>query len=237
MADKEGNDANSSTLDLRGQTTATERGLTFWNTSTVEMKFSAERSWIKSVRKAKNKPNYGMTNMDSLLEEVVGNKLELSGPLVDSFLKEIGKAVESKLSRSKITGLANPVVVFIPWPVFRHVLTLARGYSADVQSTEDGKKHTIEITKRNSLLKLFSPSRFSGDNFMARRHFKKVPSKSGKRSILAFDGRSVVAVTKNTPFTMHFSMKTERVTVTFYIQRYTQDDLAIDTSLQALMNR
>ena len=64
----------------------------------MEIKFSAERSWIKSVRKAKNKPNYGMTSMDSLLQEVVGNKLELSGPLVDSFFKEIGKAVESKLS-------------------------------------------------------------------------------------------------------------------------------------------
>ena len=57
-----------------------------------------ERSGIKSVRKAKNKPNYGMTNMDSLLEEVIKNKLELSGPLVESFFKEIGKAVESKLS-------------------------------------------------------------------------------------------------------------------------------------------
>ena len=53
MMDKEGNDASSSTLDLRGQTTATECGQTFWNTSTVEMKFSTERSWIKSVRKAK----------------------------------------------------------------------------------------------------------------------------------------------------------------------------------------
>ena len=29
--------------------------------------------------------------MDGLLEEVVGNKLELCGPLIDSILKEIGK--------------------------------------------------------------------------------------------------------------------------------------------------
>ena len=41
------------------------------------MKFSVERQWIKAVRKAKRKPNYGMLNMDAELEEVVGNKLEL----------------------------------------------------------------------------------------------------------------------------------------------------------------
>ena len=104
---------------------------TFWNTSIIEMKFSIERSWIKSVRSAKNKPNYGMTNMDSLLEEVIGNKLEMCDLLIDSYLKEIGKAIGSKLSRSKATSLANPVILFVPWPVFCHVPTLARGYSGD----------------------------------------------------------------------------------------------------------
>ena len=49
-----------------------ESGHLFWNTSSVEMKFSVERQWIKAVRKAKRKPNYGMLNMDSQLEEVVG---------------------------------------------------------------------------------------------------------------------------------------------------------------------
>jgi hypothetical protein len=49
------------------------------------MKFSVECQWIKSVRKAKRKPNYGMSNMDPQLEELVGNKLELVGPLIDSY--------------------------------------------------------------------------------------------------------------------------------------------------------
>ena len=129
--DKAGDKNESSLLDLRGRSTATERGATFWNTSIIEMKFSIERSWIKSVRSAKNKPNYGMTNMDSLLEEVIGNKLEMCDPLIDSYLKEIGKAIGSKLSRSKATSLANPVILFVPWPVFCHVPTLARGYSGD----------------------------------------------------------------------------------------------------------
>ncbi|CAB3992632.1 Hypothetical predicted protein [Paramuricea clavata] len=29
----------------------------------TEMKFSVEREWIKSVRSAENKPNYGMENI------------------------------------------------------------------------------------------------------------------------------------------------------------------------------
>ena len=88
------------------------------------------------MRSAKSKPNYGMTNMDSLLEEMVGNKLEMCGPLIDSYLKETGKAIGSRLSRSKDTSLANPVIPFVPWPVFRHVCTLARGCSEDTTALD-----------------------------------------------------------------------------------------------------
>ena len=48
-----------------------------------------------------------MLNMIAQLEEVVGNKLELVGRLLDSYLHEIGKAMKGKLSRSKATGLVN----------------------------------------------------------------------------------------------------------------------------------
>ena len=81
----------------------TELGSAFWNSLLVGMKFSIKHSWIKFVRKAKNKPNYGMRNMDGPLEEVIGTKLELSGPLIDCYLKEIGKGIVSKLTRSKET--------------------------------------------------------------------------------------------------------------------------------------
>ena len=53
--------------------------LGFWNSSVVEMKFSVEKRRIKCVRKAENKPNYGMAEMDGQLEEVISNKLELGG--------------------------------------------------------------------------------------------------------------------------------------------------------------
>lgn len=82
MAGEVSERAGSFTLDFRGALTETERGSRFWNSSVVVMKFFIERSCIKSVRKAKNKPNYGMRKMDGLLEEV------------------IGKGIVSKLNRS-----------------------------------------------------------------------------------------------------------------------------------------
>lgn len=63
-----------------------------------------------------------------------------------------------------------------------------------------------------------------------------MPPKSGKKMDSVFDGRSVVAVSDKTPFTMSYSMKTERVTVTIFGQSYTKGDLPVDVSLQALMN-
>ena len=88
-------------LDLKASKKGGERGQTFWNTSVSQMKFSVEKEWIKAVRKAKRKPKYGMLNMDNQLEEILGNKLELVGPMVDSYLFEIGKCIQSKLKRSK----------------------------------------------------------------------------------------------------------------------------------------
>ena len=178
-----------------------------------------------------------MEGMGPLLEEIVGNKLEMVGPMVDSYLKETGKAISQKLRRSKATDLMTPVVLFLPWVVFRHILTLARGYSGEVETSHDGKKHSVVFQSKDSLEKLFAPARFSGENFIAHRHFKNVPGKITKRLVSVFNGRSIVVATRNTPFTMNYSMKTERLTITFYVQRYTANRLAIDTSLQTLMNR
>lgn len=54
------------------------------------MKFSVEKEWMKDVRFAESKPNYGMQGLDPVLEELTGNKLELVGPMLDSYIKELG---------------------------------------------------------------------------------------------------------------------------------------------------
>ena len=48
----------------------TERGDRFWNTNSVEMKFSTEKEWLRRVRFAENKPNYGMRDLDPVLGEL-----------------------------------------------------------------------------------------------------------------------------------------------------------------------
>lgn len=63
-----------------------------------------------------------------------------------------------------------------------------------------------------------------------------MPSGVGKKLESVFDGRSVVMVTRKTPFTIIYSMATEKATVSYYVQRYTADNLPIDISLQTLMN-
>ncbi|KAK2559083.1 hypothetical protein P5673_018728 [Acropora cervicornis] len=168
------------------------------------MKFSVEREWIKAVRGATGKPDYGMLNMDNQLEEVIGNKLELVGLVIDSYLFELGKTLTSKLSRSKATGLVNPVFLFFPWAIFRHLLTLCRGYSSEVNTTRDGRK--------------------------------RVPSKTGQKNKSVYSGKSMIVVSKSTPFCIEYLMKNQRACVSFYIQRHTEDNYAIDSSLQSLMN-
>ena len=58
----------------------------------------------KGVCKAKRKPNYGMLNMNVQLKEVVGNKFELVGPMVESYLHKIGKSMKYDSSGVLITG-------------------------------------------------------------------------------------------------------------------------------------
>lgn len=231
------NDSSSLMLDLKASKQDEERGKTFWHTSVVEMKFTVEKEWIKAVRKAKRKPNYGMLNMDDQLEEIVGNKLELVGPMIDSYLLEIGKGLQSKLKRSKATGLVNPVSLFIPWATFRHILILCRGYSGEISSTRDGSKHVVTFSQMKSIKRLFSPARFSSEICFATRHFKKIPSTTGKKRESIYSGKSMIVVSKSTPFCMEYIMKSQKVSVLFYIQRYTGDNYALDTSLQTLMNQ
>ena len=141
-------------IDLRGNTENTERVKKFWNVNEGEIKSTFEREWIKAIRRARRRLNHGMGNMNSGLEEICGNKLELTGPLIDSYLLEIGNQVSAKLTRSKATSLASPVVLFVPWPVFHHITVLFRGYGAEV--TFDNRKSIACVADALNLLYIAS---------------------------------------------------------------------------------
>ena len=184
-------------FDLKGHTELTEREKKLWNSNEVEMKFSFEREWIKAVRRARGRPNYSMGNMNHGVEEVCGNKLELSGSLVDSYLLEIGTQMSTKLSHSKATLLASPVILFIPWPIFRHITVLFRGYSAEVKFEDKTSKITSTLSCMETVEKVFSPSWFEGQDVLRKRYFSRKPGLKGKVEFL-YKGRSAVVVSNNT---------------------------------------
>ena len=140
--------------------------------------------------------------------------------------------MSSKLGRSRQTGLMPPCRIYMPYNIFKHLANISRGYGADC--TVNKTNMTLEITSLSSAYKIFSPARFGGENLLKRRHFQKVVLKG--RCIFQFKGRAAVIVSKVTPIVMEYSFKKEKLTISFYIQRYDKDDFAIDLSLQTLVN-
>ena len=55
--------------------------------------------------------------------------------------------------------------------------------------------------------------------------------------VLVFNGIARVLVTEKTPIKLEYHYNTQRVSVTFYIQRYTDQNVAIDATLQYMLNK
>ena len=55
--------------------------------------------------------------------------------------------------------------------------------------------------------------------------------------MLKYAGRAAVVVSNSTPLIFDYNMKQEKLTLTFYVQRYNRDDFSLDLRLQALINQ
>ena len=86
-----------SNLNLGKDNNETERPKDFWNRALVAMKFSLEPIWLDAAWKAEQKPNFGMRNLEAVLEKRCSLKIKISGPLINSYLNEIGRAFWAKL--------------------------------------------------------------------------------------------------------------------------------------------
>ena len=150
MADSSDVLSRLSRMNLGSSGDDTERSAHFWNRSCMEMKFSVEKLWLDAVWKCKKKPNYGMRNLDAVLEERASNKLELTGPLIDGFLCVLGKAIYAKLGRSRNTGLMPPVNLYVPYNILRHIFSIAVGYGGKLTNHRKTMSVTIE-TFENAL--------------------------------------------------------------------------------------
>ena len=205
-----------SNLYLGEDNNETERQKHFWNRALIAMKFNLEPTWLDATWKAERKPNFGMRDLDAILEERCSFKLEIVGPLIDGYLGEIGKAFWAKLGRSKCTGLMPPIKLYIPYNIYRHISTMCVGYGADMSCIgKNSQQMVLRITGTETASKVFSPARFAGDNYLRKRLYCKV--NKGGRNILQFSGKAAVVVGVNTPIQMDYSTKTEKVTVTFFV--------------------
>ena len=174
-----------------------------------------------------------MRDLDPILEERASNKFELTGPLIDGYLQEIGKSIFSKLGRSRNTGLMPPIRLFVPYGILRHIFNVAVGYGGTLKSKKTNMSVAIETFENAS--KVFSPVRFFGTNYLKKRHFDKV--KENGRNVLKYSGRAAVVVGKSTPLMFEYNMKQQKLTTTFYVQRYDKENFSLDLCLQALINQ
>ena len=78
--------------------------------------------------------------LDPVLEELLGNKLELIGPILDGFKKEVRLSIHAKFGRSRMTGLMALVVLFMPFQIFRHLWVLVQGYRGALKPQRKERK-------------------------------------------------------------------------------------------------
>jgi hypothetical protein len=115
-----------------------ERNTNFWVQEELRLG-TFEGRWAREVVAISQK-NYGGDDMDGKTEKLFGNRLVLAGPMIDGYLKEIGSAMLRKLVRSKLTGLAPPVTMYIPWGVMKLIAGLCTCYGSDIKPVEGRKK-------------------------------------------------------------------------------------------------
>jgi hypothetical protein len=94
---------------------------------------------------------------------------------------------------------------------------------------------SVKIQTFENASKVFSPARFSEMNFLKKRHFQKI-KKNGRNSFKC-SGRAAVVVEKSTPLLFEYNMKQQKLTTTFYVQRYDREDFLLVLHLHALINK
>ena len=90
------------------------------------------------------------------MERSTHAKLIVSGPMVDTYLKELGNLMLNKLSRGKITGIQATAPLLVPWQVMVNIIRLIKGYGGEVlaeQKKNKEKEITINILNESCSLK------------------------------------------------------------------------------------
>ena len=156
--------------------------------------------------------------------------------MLDTYLKELGAMFLSKLLRGKVTGIQQSSKLLIPWQVMVNLILLAKNYGAVVvgEPKKNSKEKNIIITVSTDfcISKIWHPVRCLR-NCISRRRYVKLAENSKK---YIHNSCSKVVVTPNTPLVLSYETKSQKVVMTFYVQRYDKDNVATDAALQAKIN-
>ena len=170
--------------------------------------------------------------LDGALEKKCNSRLIVSGPLVDVYLKELGGIMFSKLCRGKATGVQSGSPVLILWQVMVNIMI--KGYGGSVKAKLKGgskeKLFTVTINTENCARKIYNLRR-CGKNLLSKRKF--VTSADGK---FVFSGCLKIVVTGVTPIIISYYTKTQKASLSFCIQRYDDQDFALNAPLQSRLN-
>ena len=192
--------------------------------------------------------------MDGPFEKMLGHQICLSGPLLDKYLERIGKCMYTKLGKKHLTGCIKPIKEFIPSEIFDLLLRMFAAYGCSIHNVYPKKKSAkkakrsrrtreeptkiyVWIVTPSSCEKIFAPWRFDGTNYLAKRIFARKLIPGTRKRELAYDGQATVAVTEETPICLVYDCKTNIVKLTFFIQRYTAEGFAVDSTVQAQVNK
>ena len=215
----------------------TERIDKFWIKTDLRLS-SFERSWLRNEMELPKDYSMG-SEMDTEVEQNVENRLILVGPMLDGYLKEIGIAMLSKLTRSHLTGLIFLIKLYVPWQIMRFMAAIVESYRGSIQllsPKKNKKKFIFSIEKQDTAVQLFNPSRFNGINLQKCKYFK-IKDHGIAKTKLSYVGESNVVVSINTPIRMKYFHNLNNLKVSFYIQRYTAESFVVDAAVQSVVNK
>ena len=138
--------------------------------------------------------------LDASAEKDTHSNLIVCGPMLDTYIKELGSLMLNKLSRGKVTGITQSPSLLLPWQVMVNFIKLAKRYGAKVEAEtkkDKEKKITISITSDSCCYNIWHPKR-CGKNFLRKRLYIKCPPPDTSK--FAYNGCSKVVITPRTPW-------------------------------------
>ena len=91
------------------------------------------------------------------------------------------------------------------------------------------------LAKAEGAQKLFNPKRFDGTYFLAKQKYQK--KIVDKNNVSMYAGCVKVVVSLYTHIKFDYVEANQKMTTFFFMQRYDENNFAVDKSLQGMMNQ